>query len=741
MIVVGQLTTLRDETAELTTPVVVALAIAGLLLSRPSPSRFDPWSAVAAALVFLAYGAPVVLSGQATFAGYIKLDDTATFLAFTDHILEHGRNVAGLAPSTYEAVLAVNLPAGYPIGAFLPLGIGAIVSREDPAWLFQPYLAFLAAMLALALYVLLRGLVESRPLRALAATLAAQPALLYAFSLWGGIKELAAAALLALVAAAAARGSSVRSFLPAATAAAACLAVLSLGGGAWIAPTALAVAAPLAGAGARRLALGVAAFACLTLALSLPALVDARLFLPHAEPAIRTETELGNLLQPLSAVQVLGIWPTGDFRRYPDQLELTAAAVAVVAGAAAVALGWAVVRRRAWQLAAYAVALLGGAAFLVAMSSPWLDAKALAIASPAPVALALAACTAAVERGWRVPGAAAAVAIAAGVLWSNALAYGEVWLAPRHQLAELETIGHRFAGDGPTLMTEYHPYGARHFLRTMDAEGAAELRRRPVRLRRGGVLGKSAFADLDEFRLEDVLLYRSIVLRRSPVASRPPSPYRLVWRGRFYEVWQRRVVPAPDVVSHLPFGHSHQPAERARCPRVLAVAEAARARELVAAVPREHVFVVPLARASRSGAWVTSPGAPQTLLPVGRGTLATHVRIQRAGRYTVWAGGSFLGRLSLAVDGRHVASLRHELNNTAQYTPLATRVFESGRRDLHLTYETRPDLRPGGAGPAWPLGPLVVSRAVEPLRVRSVAHDQARRLCRRRLDWVEVVRY
>ena len=42
-------------------------------------------------------------------------------------------------------------------------------------------------------------LVSSRPLRALVAFLGAQPALLFSYSLWSGIKELAAAALIALV--------------------------------------------------------------------------------------------------------------------------------------------------------------------------------------------------------------------------------------------------------------------------------------------------------------------------------------------------------------------------------------------------------------------------------------------------------------------------------------------------------------------------------------------------------------
>ena len=117
-------------------------------------------------------------------------------------------------------------------------------------------------------------------------------------------------------------------------------------------------------------------------------------------------------------------------------------------------------------------------------------------------------------------------------MWSNALAYRDVNLAPRDQLAELETIGHRIAGQGPTLMTEYQPYGVRHFLRDADPEAASELRRRQVPLGDGRTLHKGETADTDRFQLGGLLVYRTLVLRRSPVQSRPPSPYRLTWRGR-----------------------------------------------------------------------------------------------------------------------------------------------------------------------------------------------------------------
>ena len=116
IVVVSLGTTSNATTARLTTPMVVALAVAGLALALPWRPDWDGiWAAVPAIAAYAAFGAPIFLSGSATIAGYIKLDDTATWLALTDRLLEHGRNVAGLAPSSYEATLAVNLPGGYPV--------------------------------------------------------------------------------------------------------------------------------------------------------------------------------------------------------------------------------------------------------------------------------------------------------------------------------------------------------------------------------------------------------------------------------------------------------------------------------------------------------------------------------------------------------------------------------------------------------------------------------------------------
>ncbi|MHB8060638.1 MAG: hypothetical protein ACYDHO_07395, partial [Gaiellaceae bacterium] len=184
MIVAAGLATASAAAAPFALPLVVALAVSGLGLTFPwQAGRADKWAAGSALGVFAAYAAPVVLSGQATFAGYIKLDDTSTFLAFVDRAMEHGRTLAGLAPSSYQAALAVNFPFGYPLGAFLPLGVGSRLLGTDPAWLYQPCIAFFAAMLALSLSSLLAPLVQSRRLRAAAAFFAAQAALLYGFAL------------------------------------------------------------------------------------------------------------------------------------------------------------------------------------------------------------------------------------------------------------------------------------------------------------------------------------------------------------------------------------------------------------------------------------------------------------------------------------------------------------------------------------------------------------------------------
>jgi hypothetical protein len=282
-----------------------------------------------------------------------------------------------------------------------------------------------------------------------------------------------------------------------------------------------------------------AAVACATaVVLALPAFAAASRFLREDNrSSFRDDGELGNLIGPLDPAQLLGIWPTTDFRVDPGDTKTTLVLLGVALAAAALGLLFAL-ERRAAALLAYAASCVLGAVAYSTLGSPWLEAKAFAVASPGVLLLALVGGTKLLERR-RTFAVLALATIAGGVFASNALAYRDARLAPRAQLVELEQIGRWFAGEGPALMTEYQPYGVRHFLRYLDAEGASELRSRPVPLRDGRVLGKGEVADISAFAPEAVLVYRTLVLLRSASSSRPLPAYRLVWSGRFYDVWQQ----------------------------------------------------------------------------------------------------------------------------------------------------------------------------------------------------------
>jgi hypothetical protein len=710
-------------------------AIASFGLVSGLPRRFEPWAAGAAGAVLVCFGLPILASGKPTFAGYIKLDDTATFLSLADRAIEHGRSLAGLAPSSYEATLAVNLAHGYPLGSVLPLGVGHELVRTDAAWLYQPWLSLNAAVLALCLYQLASPLIIRRPLRAAVAGIAALSALLYGFAQWGGVKELVAAALLATAVALAAEVKppyTVACLVPLAVACAALVDAVSLGGVVWLLPLVGMLLAPL-----RRLprvalpAFGVAAV------LAVPALAAASQFYRSSNRATFTDAdELGNLIRPLHFVQVLGIWPSGDFRVDPASGAATVLLLTVTALAVAAGVTLAVVRRATGVLLALASALTGAVVFVV-FGAPWLGAKALAIASPFLLLAAAVGCVGALPAPWaraRVARfaeparAAAAVLVIGGVAWSDALAYREVTLAPYSQLAELEQIGKRFAGEGPALMTEYQPYGARHFLRRLDAEGASELRRRPVLLRDGSTAAKGEYVDVDRVRLDDLLVYRTLVLRRSPTESRPPSPYRLAWAGRWYDVWTR--TPGPALAEHSPLGNVLEPGGRAPCATVDRLA----ALGGVVAYPRPVNLVWALDGPSLPGGWRAQPGG--AVIPTRAGTVTVAMHIPRRDRYAIWLGGSIRGRVTVTIDGRRVGAIERQLQNAGQWLRLGTNTIGAGTHRLSLSVSLG-SLSPGTGGGLFPLGPLLL----QPDRpTRLLAPRTPRALCGRTLDWVEALR-
>lgn len=741
--VAGLATTAFAASASWTAPAAALLAVGGFAAAarRRRSLRPDPWALFVALSVFGVFAAPVVFSGDAGFAGYIKLDDTATWFAITDRLMEHGRSLSGLPPSSYEATLDFNLAGWYPVGAFIPFGVGAKLSGQELAWVFQPYLALLASFTALVLWQLTARIGVVRPaIRAAAVFLSAQAATLFAYAMWGGVKELATAALLGLTAALAAPvveddSPTARSMLPLATCTAALVGVLSFGAGPWLLGllgTAAVIVAARRGLGA--LLATSWRFVIWLVPLIAVGLIGHPLFPDSTKFLLSASTDLGNLAGPVSPAHLLGIWPAHDFREPLASAFLGGALISLVC-LAALGGAWGALKDRDPGL----LIALGGAAIgcaLIALfGSAWVAAKSYAVASPFALLFAFAGLGFLARMGSRAVAISIAALLGAGIVWSNALGYGGVSLAPRAQLGELETIGKRFSGVEPSLMTEYQPYGVRHFLRAMAPEGASELRRRTVSLRDGSTLEKGETADVDRFSLAALLSYRALVLRRSPAASRPPGPYRLAWRQRYYDVWVKRA-NAPAPIAHLPLGTEVDPAGVPSCAAVLSLAgEAGGGGKLIAARP-SRPLALSLGGAARVGE-VTPTAAGSTYLePEGAGEFALEVFVPSSGLHEVWLGGSVRPSAELLIDEGKAGEVRQQLNTPGNYIDFGAVRLQRGRHVFAVRLGD-PDLHPGSAGADGPLGPLVISRSDDGHGLVTVAPARARRLCGKRWDWIE----
>jgi hypothetical protein len=761
LVAVATLSTAWSVTAPATPYLAAALALAGVAAGwgrlRDAPP--DPALALLALGVLAVYAAPVALSGEPTFAGYGVLGDTAVQLIGVDRLLDAGRTLDGLAPSSYQGALDAYFGSGYPFGAQVAIGSLRPFVGVDLAWVYQPGLAFIVVCLALSLHVLATQVVRGRWTAAAVAFVAAQPALVFAYALQGSVKELAAAALLALLAALlvpfarAVRdgGASARVGVPLAVAVAAAGAVLGPAVALWAGPLAVAAlvlavrAQPGGGAPIRQ----VAAFAGVVLVLSVPLLVELGGYFRVTAGVVTANEEVGNLLRALDPLQAMGIWINGDYRLLPDGRWLPVTRVLIALALAGALLGVVVaVRRRAWPTLLYAGTALVGAVVVVGAGSPWADAKALMIISPALLLVALlgptALATADGGRGWAVRSSTLALglAIVAGVLASNALAYRDARLAPYDRLAELQDVGERLDGRGPVLTTEFEEFG-KHFLRAADPSGVSEAYSpRPADPAPDGGDGPRFGhpSDLDALSQAYVHAYPTLVLRRSPLASRPPADYELTWRGDWYDVWTRRADGA-EVLAHLPLGSQLSPSARPTCADVATLARQARAAgaQLAFSERAAPAAFVPAQAGALPGGWSRDRDEPLFLRSSGGGSLAGTASVAAAGDHVAWVGGSFgTAPLALEIDGRRVGTLRRALSGRGQYARVGRPVaLAAGEHEVRLVRLRRP-LSPGNGGSM--IGPVVLEPAAPAPAVRYAPPSAWRTLCDRTLDWIEVVR-
>ncbi len=739
------------------TPGVVVLGVAGLALGRRrvrDRGAVDGAALAAAVVVFAVFAAPVVLSGEPTFAGYTVLGDTSIHFIGADYILHHGRHLGGLRPSSYEfSLFSYYGNGGYPSGGPTAAGVLAPAVGEDIAWIFQPFLALLAAMTSLCVYAIVADRVRRAWLRVFVAAVAPQSALVLAYALQGSVKEVGTVWAIALLAAlvavfSAQHGGGTRRVVPLAVAAAAGLSLISLSLAPWLGLLlAAALVAALRGGGGRAMwrsaALQAGGFAVLAAVLAFPTLAVLGTFLPTVTATVTAPKEFGNLLGALDPIQMFGTYLSGDYRVKPDTSALLTAThvlVGVSLVAAALGLAWSI-RRRSWAFLYVVVSVIGWY-YVTGNGSPWAQAKALMIVSPAVmVAIALGP-VALSEAGRRVEAGLLATVVAVGVLGSNALAYHDVSLAPWSRMVELERVGHRIAGQGPTLYTEFEEFG-KHFLAAADPESPGEGWQRRAALAAqttdGTPIHQGESYDLDTFTPTYVDYYRTIVLRRGPAWSRPPSIYRRVWSGRYYEIWQRASAAQSQIIAHLPLGSRTSAAAVPSCAKVgglAARATAAGGRLAYATAPVPLVVLPP--RTSYPPRWAIDPSDPLSLIPTGPGKVQDSVAARAGGVYDIWLEGSIARPFRVYVDGAYLGTVGNELAGRGQATRAGAVSWRPGRH-LITVVEGGGSLDPGNGESGRRLGPIsAVPRAGRGLAYLPPAAWH--RLCGHPADWIEAVR-
>jgi hypothetical protein len=759
LIGVSQLSTYISALAPGTPYVMVALALAGFVLARARAQglaarwREWRWRLAVPLLAYLGALAPVLLAGRPTFSSYMALADSAVHMIGADYLLRHGQSYAHLdLRNSYGQFIHYYYDTSYPSGADTLFGGSALLARVPLIWAFQPFNAFVLATASGPAWLLARRLRLEGVWAAVAALTAVLGALVYAYELFGSIKELTALSMILTLGCLVflhrrwLSGGAARA-IPFGLVLAAGVSALGVAFGAWaLVAVAVLLLIAVADLRARRQRPGptlsvAGAAAVVLLVAAWPTWTQLSGSL-HVAQAIASTSNGGNLHSPLRAIQVFGVWLRGSYKLAPAgaALVLTHALIAVMFLAALLG-ALQLMRIRAYALGGWLAGMLLAWIAVGELVTTWAGAKTLMLTSPGVVLLAWGGVGAlrrprSEDSRARAPSRLAAglvaLAILAGVLVSDALQYHSSNLAPTARYQELAALDARFAGKGPTLFTDFDEY-ALYELRDLDVGGPDFVYPPPALAVAAGGYGQPV--ELDRVPPQALRAYPLIVTRRDPGTARPPAAYRLLDQGAYYEVWGRALaVPVP--LEHQRLSGSAA-AECSSIRRLAGRAKAAGAHRLILARAPQLVRL-PLSRSSHPAHW----GHERQGLVMSRpGRLTTRFRLPAAGLWDLWVQGQLMPSIALSLDGRPLASIAGQLSGNSlvpDTVPALPVELSAGTHRLSLV-RAGLTLAPGDGGSAV-LDAIFLtpaSRAAEgPLL--SLPASRWRALCGGRYDWIEL---
>ncbi len=754
LIALSQLSTYAYPLAPLTPYAMAIVALAGFALARARVRAFLTGSAgrrrllALPVLAYLLALAPVLLAGRPTFSSYMALADSAVHMIGADFLMRHGQHYAHLdLRNSYGQFINNYYNTSYPSGADTLFGGSAFMLGLPLTWAFQPFNAFMLATATGPAWLLLRRMGLARPWAALAALTVVLPALVYAYELFGSVKEIVAVSMILTLGALVVThrrwlAGAPSGTIPFALVLAAGVSALGVAFGAW-ALVAVAVLAVVSAAEIRarrqtpRHLLAVIAVAAATILIAAwPTWIDLSGSLQVAQN-IASTSNAGNLHAALAAIQVFGVWLHGSYKLAPAgaALALTHALVALMLASALLGAVH-LLRIRAYPLAGWLAGMLLAWLLVSETVTTWAGAKTLMLTSPVVVLLAWAGVAALRAAPPRAPLRATAwllgLAIAGGVLVSDALQYHSSNLAPTARYEELASLDSRFAGRGPTLFTDFDEY-ALYELRDLDLGGPDFVYPPPALA--GLARGYGDPVELDRAAPAALAAYPLIVTRRDPSASRPPAAYSLIWQGHYYQLWGRGP-GAPAASAHVAL--TGTPSER--CTQIQRLARAVRApgAKLIAA-PSPGLVSLPLDSSSHPARWGHQRKGLVMSTP---GQLIAAFSLPAAGLWDLWVQGQIMPTVALSLDGHPLASIGGQLSGNSLVPdtapPLAIRLA-AGPHRLSVK-RSGTTLAPGDGGSAV-LDAIFLTPAPRGLRqaLSVVPAARWRTLCAGRYEWVELL--
>ena len=759
-IVSGEIFTRTSISAPFTALFVLTTAVVGLILNRKqlrdSFSQIYVW--ITFFSTYILASLPVTSKLKPVWAGWVQLDDTATFLAVTDKIMKSGISRPKVVDSTYTRTLDVvlgnsyygnytsapnEIAFNYPIGSLIPLGsIGKLINT-DIAWLYFPFLVFCISLVAIIFYYYFSKVFDKQILIIFGAITSALASTYYAYALWGGIKELVLVPILFYLIFNVVEISdlpkseeiSKRKWLQL------IISIISIYSVAGKSSIGFIVGFFVLTFGVRKLTQIDIRFNKKLIFLSSFLLIIISLLNKYFTQILNTYfipkiPDGGNLVRAVNKLQILGIWPSGDFRGDIYWQPFSYFLLLIVISLILIGIFYSF-RIKKYELIVASLTTLAIVLYSERFNGIWLTGKAIAIASPFFLGMAFIGSGFLISREkLKFLGFFAFLLLILGTSTSNYLAYRHTWIAPYEKVKELAVIGEKFNGQGPALMTDHSTFGARYFLRDLRTESASELRVNSIPMRDGSELKKGFSADIDLFDNSEISKYRLLVLRHSAAGSRPLFNYDLKYQGKYYDVWQLNDLANAKIRS-IGLGNNYQPGQTISCEKITEFARSTKS-QIYTSV-REFTSIVNLADTKLPQSWQEDTGNFGAIYPKSSGTSRYIFEVTKDGDFQVFIAGSFGGKISIQVDNEEIYSGSALFEGNKYLTNYLSNVKLMAGKHL-LTFKYSKSVLSSGSAVVEPVGPIYfIENSASKAKVIKVNSERASELCGKNLDWLATI--